>query len=89
MHQILRTQPEAHILLCAPSNPATDTLAQRLGSSLKPGDMLRLNDQNRTFAEVPDSIRQFCCVENDQFAIPPWKSLMKYRIVVSLLFEAD
>lgn len=59
--QILRVQPEACILLCAPSNPATDTLVLRLRSNLKPKDMLRLNDQNRTFAEVPNKIIQYCC----------------------------
>ncbi|KAF5383955.1 hypothetical protein D9757_007350 [Collybiopsis confluens] len=89
VHQILRTQPEAHILLCAPSNPATDTLALRLGTSLKPGDMLRLNDQNRTFAEVPDAIRQFCYVENDSFSIPSWRSLMNYRVVVTSCLDAN
>ncbi|GAW07733.1 P-loop containing nucleoside triphosphate hydrolase protein [Lentinula edodes] len=89
VHQILHTQPEAHILLCAPSNSATDTLALRLGSSLKPGDMLRLNDQNRTFAEVPDSIRQFCYVENDSFAIPTWKMLMSYKVVVASCLDAN
>ncbi|KAJ3937652.1 MAG: P-loop containing nucleoside triphosphate hydrolase protein [Lentinula lateritia] len=89
VHQILHTQPEAHILLCAPSNSATDTLALRLGSSLKPGDMLRLNDQNRTFAEVPDSIRQFCYVESDSFAIPTWKMLMSYKVVVASCLDAN
>ncbi|KAJ3992098.1 P-loop containing nucleoside triphosphate hydrolase protein [Lentinula boryana] len=89
VHQILRTQPEAHILLCAPSNSATDTLALRLGLSLHPGDMLRLNDQNRTFAEVPDSIRQFCYVEDDRFALPPWKMLMRYRVVVTSCLDAS
>jgi hypothetical protein len=59
--QILRVQPEACILLCAPSNPATDTLVLRLRSSLKPTEMLRLNDRNRTFAEVPNKIIQYCC----------------------------
>ncbi|KAJ3868521.1 P-loop containing nucleoside triphosphate hydrolase protein [Lentinula novae-zelandiae] len=85
VHQILHTQPEAHILLCAPSNSATDTLALRLGSSLKPGDMLRLNDQNRTFAEVPDSIH----VESDSFAIPTWKMLMSYKVVVASCLDAN
>ncbi|KAJ3818044.1 P-loop containing nucleoside triphosphate hydrolase protein [Lentinula raphanica] len=89
VHQILQTQPEAHILLCAPSNPATDTLALRLGTSLQPGDMLRLNDPNRTFAEVPDSIRQFCYVEDDKFSLPPWKMLMRYRVVVTSCLDAS
>jgi len=60
--QILRVQPEACILLCAPSNPATDTLVLRLRSNLKPNEMLRLNDQNRTFAEIPNKIIQYCCM---------------------------
>ncbi|KAH7877744.1 P-loop containing nucleoside triphosphate hydrolase protein [Lentinula edodes] len=92
VHQILHTQPEAHILLCAPSNSATDTVALRLGSSLKLGDMLQLNDQNRTFAEVPDLIRQFCCnsdVDNDSFAIPTWKMLMSYKVVVTSCLDAN
>ncbi|THU88773.1 P-loop containing nucleoside triphosphate hydrolase protein [Dendrothele bispora CBS 962.96] len=89
VHQILRVQPEACILLCAPSNPATDTLALRLGKVLKPHEMLRLNDENRTFAEVPDGIRQFCYVDNDKFALPPWKQLMSYRVVITCCLDAN
>ncbi|KAK0236940.1 P-loop containing nucleoside triphosphate hydrolase protein [Armillaria nabsnona] len=88
VHQILRVQPDAHVLVCAPSNPATDTLAQRLGKVLKPSELFRLNDQNRTFAEVPDSIRQFCYVENDKFSIPPLKNLMRYKVVVTSCLDA-
>ncbi|TFK71577.1 P-loop containing nucleoside triphosphate hydrolase protein, partial [Pluteus cervinus] len=87
--QILRVQKQAAVLLCAPSNPAADTLAMRLRSVLAPGDMLRLNDQNRTFAEVPVSLMQYCCIENDKFALPSWKRLMKYRVVVCSCIDAD
>ena len=59
--QILRLQPEACILLCAPSHAATNTLVLRLRDHLKPTEMLRLNDQSRTFAEIPDEIKHFCC----------------------------
>ncbi|KAK7460460.1 adenylosuccinase ade13 [Stygiomarasmius scandens] len=89
VHQILRVQPEACILLCAPSNPATDTLAVRLGKVLKPHEMLRLNDENRTFAEVPDVIRQFCYIDNDKFALPPWKQLMRYRVIITSCLDAS
>lgn len=87
--QILRLQPEACVLLCAPSNPATDTLAQRLQPNLTPSQMLRLNDQNRTFAEVPSKIMQYCYVEEDKFALPPWKTLFKYRVVVCSCLDAN
>ncbi|KDQ10524.1 hypothetical protein BOTBODRAFT_640203 [Botryobasidium botryosum FD-172 SS1] len=86
--QILRVQPEACILLCAPSNPATDTLALRLRHSLKPNEMLRLNDRNRTFAEIPAEIMQFCYIEDSFFALPPWETLMRYRVVVCSCLDA-
>jgi hypothetical protein len=59
--QIFRVQPEACILVCAPSNPATDTLAVRMKDRLMQNEMLRLNNPHRTFAEVPDSIKPYCC----------------------------
>ncbi|RXW11818.1 hypothetical protein EST38_g14038 [Candolleomyces aberdarensis] len=87
--QILRLQPEACILLCAPSNPATDTLVQRLRTHLGPREMFRLNDMNRTFAEVPDVIRQYTYVENDQYALPHWQTFLKYRVVVTACMDAS
>ncbi|KAJ6478594.1 P-loop containing nucleoside triphosphate hydrolase protein [Mycena vitilis] len=86
--QILRFHPEASIILCAPSNPATDTLIMRLRSTLLPHEMFRLNDPNRTFAEVPLSIRQYCYVENDKFALPAWDVLLRYRVVVCSCLDA-
>ncbi|KAF8804411.1 P-loop containing nucleoside triphosphate hydrolase protein [Phlegmacium glaucopus] len=87
--QIFRAQPEACILVCAPSNPATDTLVERLIVHLRQDEMLRLNDQNRTFAEVSDKIKPYCYVENDKFSLPPWKKLMHYRVVVCSCLDAS
>ncbi|PWN50803.1 P-loop containing nucleoside triphosphate hydrolase protein, partial [Violaceomyces palustris] len=58
--QILRRQPDANILLCAPSNSAADTLTKRLTRTLKPQEMFRLNAPERTFAEVPEEILLYC-----------------------------
>ncbi|KAF7321050.1 hypothetical protein HMN09_00192300 [Mycena chlorophos] len=86
--QVLRVHPESCILLCAPSNPATDTLVMRLRSSLNPKQMLRLNDPNRTFAEVPLSITQYCYIEDDRYSIPPWEDLLRYRVIVCSCLDA-
>ncbi|KAJ7730393.1 P-loop containing nucleoside triphosphate hydrolase protein [Mycena maculata] len=86
--QILRFSPEACILLSAPSNSATDTLVMRLRSALQPTELLRLNDPNRTFAEVPLNIRQYCYVENDRYSLPPWEILMRYRVVCCSCLDA-
>lgn len=81
--QILTHDPEATILLCAPSNPAADTLVRRLAATLKVGTLLRLNPPERTFAEVPDIVLPYCHVINDTFSMPPFTELMKYRVVVT------
>ena len=85
--QLMRNE-KSHILFCAPSDPAADTLVQRLSGNCKPGELLRLNRTSRTFAEVPDTILPFCCVaENglagNTFSLPPFRELMGYKIVVS------
>jgi hypothetical protein len=77
--QILFYSPEACILLCAPSNPATDTLVSRLKFALKPHEMLRLNDPTRTFAEVALNIRQYCCIYT---TLTPWCTRLTIYLVV-------
>ncbi|KAL7417001.1 P-loop containing nucleoside triphosphate hydrolase protein [Mrakia frigida] len=87
--QILRCQPNATILLSAPSNSAADTLALRLRRTLRPADMLRLNDRERTFAEVPDVLLPYCYIESDHFALPPFAQLMSYRVVLCSCLDAS
>lgn len=81
--QILQRDPNAKVLLCAPSNAAADTLVRRLKTQLLPKQMFRLNSDKRTFAEVPQTILPYCFVEDDKFALPPIKDLMQYQIVVT------
>ncbi|KAF5353338.1 hypothetical protein D9756_008084 [Leucocoprinus leucothites] len=90
--QILSVQPTACILLCAPSNPATDTLVLRLRNSLKPTEMLRLNDQGRTINQVPSKLLPYCYIDasaENKFSIPPFKELMKYRVVACSCIDAN
>lgn len=83
------TEDFKHILLCAPSDPAADTLCQRLLGYLGPNEMLRLARPCRTFAEVPDMLLSYCCIENDEFALPQFQTLMKYRVVVTTCRDAS
>lgn len=77
-----------HILFCAPSDQAADTLVQRLGSHLQPNELLRLNRPSRTFAEVSDKVLLFCFVAQNAFSLPPLKKLMSYKIVVTTCRDA-
>lgn len=80
---------EPHILLCAPSNPAADTLATRLAPHLKPGEMFRLNGWARTFAEVPSALLPYTYIDNDMFSLPGFKAMMGYKVVVTTCRDAD
>ncbi|KAF9451324.1 P-loop containing nucleoside triphosphate hydrolase protein [Macrolepiota fuliginosa MF-IS2] len=90
--QILSVQPDACILLCAPSNPATDTLVLRLRTSLSPSQMFRLNDHGRAINSVPARIMPYCNIDTsaeNKFSIPTFKELMKYRVVTCSCVDAN
>lgn len=72
----------SHILLCAPSDPAADSLAERLSQHLKFGEFIRLNASTRTFAEVPQRLMPHCWIDGDHFGLPPFSQLMAYKVVV-------
>lgn len=86
--QVLRQGPGASILVCAPSNPAADILAKKLGRVLGVSEMLRLNAPNRTFAEVPDEVLMYCCIKDDRFDLPTFEQLMRYKVVVCGCLDA-
>ncbi|KAK5655798.1 hypothetical protein OQA88_5336 [Cercophora sp. LCS_1] len=78
-----------HILICAPSEQAADTLADRLRWNLQPQALFRLNRPTRAFNEVPDSILPYCHLVNDAFALPPFADLMAYKVIVTSCRDAD
>jgi helicase MOV-10 len=85
--QLLHTHEVSHILICAPSDQAADTLTQRLSQWLKPKDMLRLNGPQRPDVEVRELL-PYCYIENGMFYIPPFKQLMAYNVVVTSTRDA-
>ena len=72
-----------HVLAVAPSASAADTIALRLAPHLRPGEMYRINDITRTFAEVPDPLLIYCHTAQTHFSFPPWEQLMAARVVVT------
>nr|KMM71040.1 potentail helicase MOV-10 [Coccidioides posadasii RMSCC 3488] len=78
-----------HLLICAPSNPAADTLAIRLSAHLNPSQLFRMNGWNRTFAEVPDQVLPYSYTEKEVFSLPDFQTMMKYKIVVTTCKDAD
>ncbi|KAK1834091.1 P-loop containing nucleoside triphosphate hydrolase protein [Podospora conica] len=80
----------SHILICAPSEQAADTLVERLAVHLKPAQMLRLTRPVRSFGEVPQKVLPYCHVSpsTNTFGLPPFETIMAYSIVVSTCRDA-
>ncbi|XP_072776818.1 RNA helicase Mov10l1 isoform X2 [Taeniopygia guttata] len=60
--QIHFTLPDSRILVCAPSNAATDLICLRLHQSslLKPGTMVRVNAAFRSAEQIDDMVKPYC-----------------------------
>ncbi|KAF2849911.1 P-loop containing nucleoside triphosphate hydrolase protein, partial [Plenodomus tracheiphilus IPT5] len=86
--QLLNTTDIAHVLICAPSEAAADTLALRLKEYLDVKQLFRLNRPGRADNEVPGGLLQYCCMKGDMFYLPPFKTLMAFNIVVTSCRDA-
>ncbi|OAL52165.1 P-loop containing nucleoside triphosphate hydrolase protein [Pyrenochaeta sp. DS3sAY3a] len=86
--QFLNNTDNAHLLICAPSEAAADTLALRLKKYLNTPELLRLNRSARADNEVPGELLQYCYMEDSLFALPPLKALMSYKVVVTSCRDA-
>jgi helicase MOV-10 len=82
------THQTPHILVCAPSDSAADTLASRLASRLKPVELFRLNGWSRSFPEVPGLLLPYSHIEKDLFSLPNFDWLMSYKVVVTTCRDA-
>ncbi|KAF3040534.1 hypothetical protein E8E12_008593 [Didymella heteroderae] len=80
--QLLDTKDITHMLICAPSEAAADTLALRLKQYLTPKQLLRLNGPNRADNEVPRELLQYCYIQDDMFYLPPFRALLALSVVV-------
>jgi helicase MOV-10 len=81
--QLLNTTDVYHMLICAPSEAAADTLALRLRRHLNTKQMLRLNRPGRADNEVPRELLQYCYIKDDMFHLPSFKKMMTFNVVVT------
>ena len=81
--QTAKANPSSRILVCAPSNTATDLIVQRLAPYFGTGEMIRLLAFTRDRRTVPNDIMNFCYFsESDNaFISPPQDVVQKKRIV--------
>ncbi|KFQ95258.1 Putative helicase Mov10l1, partial [Nipponia nippon] len=82
--QIHYTLPDSRILVCAPSNAATDLICLRLHQSnlLKPGAMVRVNASFRSEEQIDDMVKPYCKDGDDI-----WKASW-FRIIITTCSSA-
>jgi helicase MOV-10 len=87
---LIQLSSTSHILVCAPSNAAADTLLDRLRHNLDVDELFRLNSPTRNIIEVPKVLRKYCSTALDEsFTLPDFPRLMKFKIVVSSCQDAS
>ncbi|KAM6290363.1 RNA helicase Mov10l1 [Porphyrio hochstetteri] len=82
--QIHYTLAHSRILVCAPSNAATDLICLRLHQSnlLKPGAMVRVNATFRSTEHIDDLVKPYC-IDGDDIRRALW-----FRIVITTCSSA-
>lgn len=87
--QLIARDQASHVLLCAPSDSAADTLVSRLSAHLNLRQLFRINASSRSFPEVPDTILPYCHVEDGIFTLPRFEQLMRNKAVVTTCRDAN
>ncbi|RDB30431.1 putative helicase MOV-10 [Hypsizygus marmoreus] len=87
--QVLRANPNARILACAPSNSAADLIAQRL-SDLNTNELFRFYAPSRVKDMVPDSLLPYTHARPDgHFSVPPMARMMRFKVIVTTCVSAS
>jgi len=82
--QILRRDPNARILACAPSNSAADVIALRLSELLEPDTLFRFYAPSRGKVMVPSKLLPYTFMNSDDlFSHPPLATVKAFRVIVS------
>jgi helicase MOV-10 len=75
-----------HVLICAPSDSAADSIAERLvRSKLSPNTLLRLNPPWRLSSEMKSALISHSCMDQEtgMFTMPSFEDIMQKRVVVT------
>ncbi|KIO21468.1 hypothetical protein M407DRAFT_44382, partial [Tulasnella calospora MUT 4182] len=89
IRQVLKKDPHARILACAPSNSAADLIAQRL-TDLGKEKLFRMNAPSRFSNRLPDQLRDFVYKDRDgYFSVKGAEHIKKFSVVVSTCLSAS
>ncbi|KAK0204297.1 P-loop containing nucleoside triphosphate hydrolase protein [Desarmillaria ectypa] len=85
--QILRINPNARILACAPSNSAGDLIAQRL-KALSKDKLFRFYAPSRPKIAVPADLQPYTFMKSEHYAIPNCERVKQFKVIVATCVSA-
>ncbi|XP_075878632.1 putative helicase mov-10-B.1 [Nelusetta ayraudi] len=86
--QIEQKDTDNHILACASHNKDADLICQELVKKVDKSKVLRMYAKSRDSNNVPSDLHDCCNLNGKKFFAPPEAKLMKYKIIVTTLFNA-
>jgi helicase MOV-10 len=89
IRQVVDMQQGSRVLVCAPSNTATDLIATRLIDRYSPRELVRLNAPSRSYEAPPVPLRRYSPADGKTFKAPSGDELKKFRIVVCTCYYAS
>lgn len=89
IRQLLRCNPSARILACAPSNSAADLIAIRL-TALSKAELFRAYAPSRSKDQAPNALLDYVVMNKDgHFSVPPMRQMLAYKVVVTTCVSAS
>ncbi|KAG6857049.1 hypothetical protein H0H87_010405 [Tephrocybe sp. NHM501043] len=89
MTQVLKANPLARILACAPSNSAADLIAMRL-RGLNTSELFRFYAPSRGKDQVPLELLDYAYIRADgHFSVPPMAQMKRFRVIVTTCVSAS
>ncbi|XP_056631656.1 putative helicase MOV-10 [Diorhabda sublineata] len=90
VYQLWKNYPNSRILICAPSNAATNEVASRLIDTMPKSDMFRLlGSAYATEINQRVDLRDIVNIQRDgEFYMPSLDQLLKYRVVMTTIVTA-
>lgn len=88
IRQLLRQNPRAKILACAPSNSAADLIAEKLVDALSPDELFRFYAPSRP-ETTSSKLEKYTYRVQGTYTVPPMSRMTRFKVIVSTCVSAS
>lgn len=89
IRQLLRQNPRARVLACAPSNSAADLIAEKLAGVLSPDELFRFYAPSRPKEAISSKLESYTHRVQETHTVPPMSRMTRFKVIVSTCVSAS